>query len=91
MIKTKITTMRFVLISVGFYSSKLIIALCLVMTFGSLIFSAYLLYILVYVINKICLVCMSVHIVNLLTFILFTIKWRTVGEGVPHEDKKKTN
>ena len=73
---------------VGLSSSKLVVGLSLLMTLVSVVSSAYLLYILVYVMNKICLVCMPVHIINLLTFILFTIKWRTVGGSAGESGKK---
>jgi uncharacterized membrane protein len=72
----------------GLFSSKLVIGLSLLMTFTSVVSSAYLVYILVYVMNKICLVCMPIHIINLLTFILFTIKWRTVGSSAGENTKK---
>ena len=68
----------------------MVVALSLVMTFVSLLSSAYLLYILVYVMNKICLVCMPIHIINLFTFILFTLKWRTVGRDEASSGTKKT-
>lgn len=37
--------------------------------------SVYLVYILFYILEMICLVCMPVHFINLALFILFTIKW----------------
>ena len=74
---------------VGLFSSRLVIAFALMMTCVSLVFSVYLLYILVYVMNKICLICMPVHFINLLTFILFTVKWRTTDSAASQRDSSK--
>lgn len=46
--------------------------------FGSLvasIMSIYLMYVLAYVLETVCLVCIPVHFINLIVFILYTTKW----------------
>lgn len=58
-------------------SSGFCLQLALLLSFLSTITSAYLIYILVYVLKTICLVCLPVHFLNVLLFILYTIKWRT--------------
>lgn len=45
----------------------------------STVTSAYLMYILVYVLETICLVCVPVHVINVLLLLLYTLKWRTVN------------
>ena len=87
-IEPPLTIILLVIPLVGLFSSKLVVGFSLLMTFVSVVSSAYLVYILVYVMNKICLVCMPIHIINLLTFILFTVKWRTVGSSTGEERKK---
>ena len=87
-IEPPLTIILLVIPLVGLFSSKLVVGFSLLMTFVSVVSSAYLVYILVYVMNKICLVCMPIHIINLLTFILFTVKWRTVGSSAGEERKK---
>ena len=59
--------------------------------FVSCLSSAYLLYVLMYVLEKICLVCIQVHIISLLLFIFFTVKARTIptAEVVKPAAKKK--
>ena len=54
--------------------------------------SVYLVYILFYVLEMICLVCMPVHFINLALFILFTIKWnfiRSSSVSVPKANGNK--
>ena len=57
--------------------------------FVSCLSSAYLLYVLMYVLEKICLVCLPVHFISLLLFILFSVKARTMPEATKAEAKKK--
>ena len=59
-------------------SSGLFLYLAIFFSFVSTVFSAYLIYVLVYILKTICLVCLPVHFINLLLFILYTFKWRTV-------------
>ncbi len=60
--------------------SRLVIQLSVFLSLLACVMSVYLVYILVFVLQKICLVCMGVHLVNVLLSLLFTLKWRTVSD-----------
>ncbi len=59
----------------GFIPSRTITFLAILITSFACLTSVYLVYILFYILEMICLVCMPVHFINLALFILFTIKW----------------
>lgn len=61
----------------------------LFITLVSTIISAYLLYVLVFVLEIICIVCLPVHLINVFLFVLFTLKWRTVTLAQSRERKTK--
>jgi len=62
--------------------------LALLATAFACVTSVYLVYILFYVLEKICLVCMPVHFINLILFVLFTIKWNSIeGSENPRPGK----
>ncbi len=70
-------------------SSKMLLYLALLLGFASTVTSAYLIYVLVFILRTICLVCLPVHLVNILIFLLFTLKWRTVDASQTSSKKKQ--
>jgi uncharacterized membrane protein len=75
--------------SLALSSSPLFLYTALFSGLVSTVISAYLMYLLVYVLETICLVCVPVHIINVLLLILFTLKWRTVTGNQQSTTKKK--
>jgi len=55
----------------------------------SSVVSAYLMYILTYVINTVCLVCLPVHFINLLLLIFYIVKWRRLASAPTHSRTKR--
>ena len=71
-------------------SSWLFLYTALLAGLVSTVISAYLMYVLVYVLNTICLVCVPVHVINVLLLVLYTLKWRTLnGKMLSKAGKKK--
>ncbi|KAL5477858.1 hypothetical protein EMCRGX_G024707 [Ephydatia muelleri] len=63
------------------HSPKLLLAACL-LSLCSCGFSVYLIYVLVVVLRKVCLVCYATHVINLLLLGLLASRWRvSIREG----------
>lgn len=63
------------------HSPKLLLVACL-LSFCSCGFSVYLIYVLMAVLRKVCLVCYGTHLINLLLLILLASRWRAlIREG----------
>ena len=71
--------------------SKTMTLLGVLMSVVSCASSLYLVYILFYVLEMICLVCMPVHFINLALFILFTMKWNYTPSSSTRHSKINTN
>lgn len=79
-----------VLLVLSLSSSSLLLQVAISLSLVSTVISAYLIYVLVYVLETICLVCLPVHFINILLLLLFTLKGRSMASTTSSKRPQKS-